>query len=345
MKNADDIICNKRYSEIFKKLVEVYVETGHPVGSRMLSKILDNPLSPATIRNVMADLEELGILYSDHISAGRRPTEKGWRIFVNGLIEASNISEIEKQALAAIKHKAIGQSIESILENTSDVLSKLSHCVSLVVTPTFNNRIKHIDFVLLSPGRVIVIIVNDCGLVENRLIGVPNEVSASILEQTTKYINTKFSGLTLEEIRNQVQKDIDFQKEGIDKIGQKIVADGLGFVALENSDRIIIRGQSHLVEKSNEIDTLNELLKKFDEQQTIKNILDKSILGQGVQIFIGAETKMFEMSGCSMIVSSYHDSKKNLIGALGIIGPSRLRYSRVIPLVDCTAKLLGSIMG
>lgn len=340
-----DMISNKRYTEIFKKLVEVYIETGQPVGSRTLSKILDNPLSPATIRNVMADLEDLGILCSDHASSGRKPTEKGWRFFVDGLIESCNITEIEKQALATLKEKAIGQSIESILENASEILSKLSNCVSLVVTPTFNKTVKHIEFVLLNPGRAIVVIVNDCGLVENRLIQIPNEISATVLEQTTRYINTRFSGLTLEEIRNQVQQNVDYRRNDINKIAEQLISNDLGFVALEESDKVIIKGQSNLIDKSNEIDKLKELLKKFDEQQTIKNILDQSILGQGVQIFIGAETKMFEMSGCSVVASSYHDSKKNLIGALGIIGPSRLRYSRIIPLVDYTAKMLGSIIG
>ena len=340
-----DIISNKRYTEIFKKLVEVYIETGQPVGSRTLSKILDKPLSPATIRNVMADLEDLDILCSDHVSSGRKPTEKGWRFFVDGLIESCNITEIEKQALHVIKEKAIGQSIENILETASEILSKLSNCVSLVITPTFNKVVKHIEFVLLSPGRAIVIIVNDCGLVENRLIQIPREISATILEQTTKYINTKFSGLTLEEIRKRVQQDVNYKRDNINKIAGQLISNDLGFVSLDESDKVIIKGQSNLIDKSNEIEKLKDLLRKFDEQQTIKNILDQSILGQGVQIFIGAETKMFEMSGCSIVASSYHDSKKNLIGALGIIGPSRLRYSRIIPLVDYTAKLLGSIIG
>ncbi len=340
-----DMITNKRYTEIFKKLVEVYIETGQPVGSRTLSKILDNPLSPATIRNVMSDLEDLGILCSDHVSSGRKPTEKGWRFFVDGLIESCNITEIEKQALSKIKENAIGQSIENILENASEILSKLSNCVSLVVTPTFNKIIKHIEFVLLNPGRAIVVIVNDCGLVENRLIQIPNEISATTLEQATKYINTRFSGLTLEEIRNEVQQDVEYRRDGINKIAEQLISKDLGFIAPEENDKVIIKGQSNLIDKSNEIDKLKELLSKFDEQQTIKNILDQSISGQGVQIFIGAETKMFEMTGCSIIASSYHDSKKNIIGALGIIGPSRLRYSRIIPLVDYTAKLLGSIIG
>lgn len=339
-----DISQNKRYIEIFKKLVEVYVETGHPVGSLMLSKMLDKPLSPATIRNVMADLEDLGILASDHVSSGRKPTDKGWRIFVDGLIESSNLSEIEKQTLSSIKSGITGQSLNSVLETAGDVLSKLSNCVSLIVTPTMDTAIRHIEFILLSPGRAIVVIISDGGQVENRLIEIPCNVSVSILNQISKYINTRFSGLTLEEIRLKVQEEMDCQKEGIDRIGKQIVANGLGFLSLDNSDRVIVRGHSNLVEQSNEIEVLNGLLKKFDEQQTIKQILEQSTNAQGVKIFIGAETKMFEMTGCSMIVSGYKNAKKNLIGALGVVGPSRLRYSRIIPLVDYTAKLLGSIL-
>ncbi len=339
-----DITENKRYKEIFRKLVEVYVETGHPVGSLMLSRNLDTPLSPATIRNVMADLEDLGILSSDHVSSGRKPTDKGWRLFVDGLIEASNLSEIEKQSLSAIKDGIIGQNINSVLETAGDILSKLSNCVSLIVTPTVDSVIRHIEFVLLSPGRAIVVIVSCNGQVENRLIEVPSDISASVLEQVTKYINTKFTGLNINKIRKKLQDELNCQKEGIDRIGKKIVADGLGFLAIENTDRIIVKGQSNLIEKSNEIEQLNALLKRFDEQKTMKNILDKSADAQGVKIFIGAETKMFEMSGCSMIVSGYKNNKKNIIGALGVVGPKRLRYSRIIPLVDYTAKLLGSIL-
>lgn len=336
---------NKRYTDILKKLVEVYIETGAPVGSRTLSKALDNTLSPATIRNVMADLEDWGILCSNHASSGRKPTDKGWRIFVDGLIESDNLQDIEKQILLNIKKNAIGRSIESILETASDTLSKLSHCVSLVAMPTFSQVIKHIEFILLSPGKAIVILVNDCGLVENRLIDLPNYISSSVLEQVTRYINTKFIGMTLNDIKEKIQKDVDYQKEGIDKIAKGIVEKGLGFISTENNDKLIIKGQSNLINKPDELSILQDLLKKVDEQQTIQDILEKSIAGTGVKIFIGAETSEFELAGCSMIVSSYNNSKKSLVGALGVIGPTRLRYSRIIPLVDYTAKLISSLIG
>jgi heat-inducible transcriptional repressor len=242
-----DISCNKRYIEIFKKLVDIYVETGEAVGSRSLSKVLPNPLSPATIRNVMADLEDLGILYSEHSSSGRKPTEKGWRFFVNTLIETSDIPAIEKKAISDIAKNAIGESIESIMEKTTDVFSGLSNCVSLIMTPTVNLSVKYIDFALLSPGRAIVVIVNENGVVENRLIEVPIDVSWSELNQVSRYINTKLTGATLEEIRNKIQDELDFQKEGIDKLTKEIVEKGLGFMVTENSNHVIIKGQSTLV--------------------------------------------------------------------------------------------------
>ena len=339
-----DISSNKRYVEIFKKLVEVYVETGEAVGSRALSKILENPLSPATIRNVMSDLEDLGILCSEHTSSGRKPTEKGWRFFVNTLVESADLSKIEMEELTNITKNAVGKSVESILEKATDVLSGLANCASLIRVPTVNSEVKHIDFILLSPGRAIVIIVNENGIVENRLIEVEPDVSVSVLEKATRYINTKLVGATLNEIRKKLQTELDFQKEGLDKITKEIVEQGLGFVSNENNNKLIIKGQSNLVSKAGEILDLEDLLKKFDEKKTLKDILDKSIIGQGVQIFIGAETKMFGMSGCSMIISPYQNKKKSLVGAIGVIGPSRMSYSRVITLVDYTAKLLGNIV-
>ncbi|MDR3224474.1 MAG: heat-inducible transcriptional repressor HrcA [Holosporales bacterium] len=340
-----DISGNKRHIEIFKKLVEIYVETGEAVGSRSLSKVLPVPLSPATIRNVMSDLEELGILCSDHSSAGRKPTEKGWRFFVNTLVETSDISVIEKEVLSNVAKNPTGESVESILERTSTLLSELSHCVSLIMVPTINSLVKYIDFVLLSPGRAIVVIVNENGVVENRLIEVPVDVSSSELNQATRYINSKLAGSTLDDVRIQIQNEVDLQKEGIDKLTREIVANGLGFVINEgNSGNVIIKGHSNLVDKSNEISELQDLLRKFDEKKTLKSILDRSLDANGIQVFIGAETEMFEMSGCSMIVSPYQNTKKNMVGAIGVLGPSRMRYSRVITLVDYTAKLLGSIV-
>lgn len=342
--NEIDISANKRYVEIFKKLVDIYVETGEAVGSRSLSKVLETPLSPATIRNVMADLEELGILCSEHTSSGRKPTEKGWRFYVNTIVESADISNAEVEELAKITKNAVGKSVESILEKATDVLSDLANCASLIRVPTVNSEVRHIDFVLLSPGRAIVVIVNENGIVENRLIDVAQDVTSSVLEKATKYINTQLSGSSLNDIRTKLQNELDLQKEGLDKITKDIVKQGIGFVINENDNKVIVKGQSNLLSKAGEILDLEDLLRKLDEKKTLKDLLDKSVNGKGVQIFIGAETKMFEMAGCSLIISPYQNAKKSLVGAIGVIGPSRMSYSRVITLVDYTAKLLGNIV-
>ena len=343
-----DISKNERYVEIFKKLVEIYVETGEAVGSRTIANSLESNLSPATVRNVMADLEDLGILSSDHTSAGRKPTEKGWRFFVNTLVEAADASELEIMELENVTKNAKGKSLESILEQATGVLSELANCASLIRVPTVNSEVRHIDFVLLSPGRAIVVIVNENGVVENRLIEVAPAVSASVLEKATRYINTKLSGSSLKDVQKKLQNELECQKEGIEKIVKEVVEQGIGYITNEitddNENKIIVKGQTNLISKAGEISDLEELLWKLDEKKILKDLIDKSIEGQGIQIFIGAETKIFEMSGCSMIISPYQNAKKNIVGAIGVIGPSRMSYSRVITLVDYTAKLLGGIV-
>ncbi|MDR1476176.1 MAG: heat-inducible transcriptional repressor HrcA [Holosporales bacterium] len=339
-----DVSRNERYIEIFKKLVDIYIETGEPVGSRVISKTLSNPLSPATIRNVMSDLEDLGIICSEHTSSGRKPTEKGWRFFVNVLVEATDLSSIEREAFLELTKNSSGKSVESILETATDILSELSNCVSIIMTPTINAKIRHIDFVLLNPGRAIVVIVSENGIVENRLIEVQSNVSSNALEHATSYINSKLTGMTLDEIRNVIQDQVHCHEEGIDKLTQDIVGSGIGIIESNDRGDIIVKGRSNLVSNPGEINDLRNLLQKLDEKKTMRTILDQSIAGQGIQVFMGAETKPFEMFGCSIVASPYSGSNKNLIGAIGVLGPSRMQYGRVITLVDYTAKLLGSII-
>ncbi|MDR1034778.1 MAG: heat-inducible transcriptional repressor HrcA [Holosporales bacterium] len=339
-----DVSRNERCIEIFKRLVDIYIETGEPVGSRTISKTLSNRFSPATIRNVMSDLEDLGIIYSEHTSSGRKPTEKGLRFFVNTLVEAEDLSAMERKAFLELTKNARGKSVESILETATDILSELSNCVSIIMTPTRNSKIKHIDFVLLSPGRAIVIIVSENGVVENRLIEVPQDVSQGILERATRYINSKLTGMTLEEIGNSIQDQVRCHEDGVDELTQEIVGNGIEIIEAEDVGDVIIKGRSNLVSNVGEINDFRNLLQKLDEKKSVKNLLDQLVNGQGIQVFIGAETKSFEMFGCSIIAAPYSDNNKNLIGAIGVLGPSRMQYGRVITLVDYTAKLLGNII-
>ncbi|MDR1488740.1 MAG: heat-inducible transcriptional repressor HrcA [Holosporales bacterium] len=337
---------NKRYAEIFKELVDEYIETGEPVGSRTLSKRMDRVLSPATIRNVMSDLEDLGILYSEHTSSGRKPTERGWRYFVNSIIEISpaDLQAADIKAFSETEKSLSGRSVGTILDKASDILSYLSNYASIVITPTANDKIvRHIDFVLLSPGKALVIIVSHDGDIENRLIEVPTDISNSVLEMAAKYLNTKLCGLTLSGIRDTVYDELSVARDGLNFAANDIVKKGIGVWKIGDEfegDKIIVKGQSNLMSNIDEIKNLEVLFRKLDQKNTVKNLLDESIKGKGIQVFIGSENKAFDLEGCSMIISPYKNSEKKVIGAIGVIGPERMRYSRVIKLVDYTTKML-----
>jgi heat-inducible transcriptional repressor len=349
--SVDDFLDNKRYSEIFKELVDEYTETGQPVGSKTISKRLSNALSPATIRNVMAELENLGILCSEHTSSGRKPTEKGWRYFVNTFIEVSSDFQDEyARQIEQIEEGSQWKDTDSILEHISNMLSELSQCASVILTPTINDKvIQYIDFVLLSPGRALVVIIFDDGEVENRLIDIPREMSSSVLEMASRYLNTKLSGLTLSEIRDIIYDEFATQREGLDEAANDLIVKGIGMWAKNDSDnlddrRLIVHGRSNLLSELIEISNIKTLFRKLDEKVTIKNLLDECINAHGIQVFIGSENKDFNLEGCSMIVSPYSNSKNRVIGAMGVIGPARMHYNMLINLVDCTAKLLGKLM-
>jgi heat-inducible transcriptional repressor len=346
-----EFLDNKRYSEIFKELVDEYIETGQPVGSKTISKRMGSSLSSATIRNVMADLENLGILCSKHTSSGRKPTEKGWRYFVNTFIEISNdLQNAYAKHMEMIEKTSENRDISTILEQISNMLSELSNCASVILTPTINDKIvRFIEFVLLSPGKALVIIIFDNGEVENRLIEIARDISGCVLETASKYLNTRLSGFTLSEIRDIVHDEFISQKEGLDEAVNDLIMQGIGMWAKEDDNdtdnrRLIVQGLSNLLSEPSEIGNIKTLFSKLDEKITIKNLLDESINAQGIQVFIGSENKEFNLEGCSMIVSPYSNSKNRVIGAIGVIGPARMRYNTLINLVDCTAKLLGKLM-
>ncbi len=339
-----DFLSNKRYSQIFKELVEEYVETGEPVGSRTLSKRMDNSLSPATIRNVMADLEELGVLCSEHTSSGRKPTEKGWRYFVNTFIEVSSDFQDDY-----IKHMLdIGghddHNSAEVLEKISEMLSHLSSCASVILAPIMNCKIvRHIEFMLMSPEKALVIIVMDDGSVENRIICVPYNIKQYNLIRATNYLNTKICGMTLSEIKDFIDDAINTAKDGLNTTENEVIINGIEALS-DNNDKIIVKGYSHLLSNMEEIDNVKGLFDKLDEKQMIKSLLDEAIRGQGIKIFIGSESKIFDLAGCSMIVSPYSNSKKKIVGAIGVIGPERMRYNKLVNLIDCTARMLEKLI-
>lgn len=339
---------SERSREIFREIVDAYVATGEPVGSRTLSRRLSVSLSPATIRNVMADLEEAGLLYAPHTSAGRLPTEAGMRLFVDGLLEIGKLAEAERERIDAKCHTS-GKSLETLLSEALTTLSGLSRCAGLVLAPKTQVALKHIEFVPLGPGRALVVLVTDDGLVENRVLELPREVSPSALVEATNYLNARVVGRTLEEAKQHILDELETQRSQLDELTGKVVAAGVATWAGGNSNgQLIVRGQSHLLDDITALEDLERIRALFEALETkehLLRLLDLTHSAEGVQIFIGAQNELFKVAGCSMIVAPYHNSREQIVGAIGVIGPTRINYARIIPLVDYTAKVVGRLIG
>jgi heat-inducible transcriptional repressor len=338
---------SERSLQIFKELVDAYMETGEPIGSRTISRRIKNPLSPATIRNIMADLEDSGLLYAPHTSAGRLPTTDGLKFFVNGLLEIGDISCLERDKLDEMCKKA-GKSVSDMLEEATFMLSGLSRCAGLVMAPKTNLSLSHIEFVPLNSKKILVILVTQDGVVENRLIELNQEINNSTLVEITNYINSKVLGLTLDQAKHLIYEELETHKEKLDQLSTKIIKDGLGaWAGGEERSSLIVKGQSNLlqgVSEVNELEKIRELFEVLDKKEALNKLLEASVNAEGVQIFIGSENNLFNLSGCSVIVSPYKNDKNQIIGAIGVIGSSRMNYGRIIPLVDYTAKLIGKLM-
>jgi heat-inducible transcriptional repressor len=348
---------NARSRDIFRHVVEAFVETGEPIGSRAISKRLGSKrlaskrlgagLSPASIRNVMADLEELGLLYAPHISAGRLPTELGLRLFVDGLLEVGRLSPLERRR---IDHQleTQGVSVEQALEDATATLSGLSGCAGLVLAPKTESPLKHIEFVGLSPGRVLVVLVTESGTVENRVIHVAPGIPPSALVEAGNYLNARLVGRTLDEARKAVLDEIESQRGEIDGLTSRLVEAGLAVWAGDRREGILIlRGQAHLLEDINaleELEQVRSLFKALETKETLTRLLDLADCAEGVQIFIGSDSKLFNLAGLSMIVAPFHDSRQHILGAIGVIGPTRLNYARIIPMVDYTSQVIGRLV-
>jgi heat-inducible transcriptional repressor len=338
---------SERSREIFRQIVDAYVETGEPVGSRTLSRRLSVALSPATVRNVMSDLEEAGLLYAPHTSAGRVPTEEGMQLFVNGLLELGKLGDVERDRIDE-QCRTSGTSVESLLEEASSTLAGLSRCAGLVLAPKSHVALKHIEFVPLGASRALVVLVTDDGLVENRVLELPPEVPSSALVEAGNYLNSRLVGRTLEDARTQVLTDIEGKRVQLDELTQKVVAAGLATWAGGKGGQLIVRGQSHLLEDVTVLTDLDRIRALFDALETreqLLRLLDLTNHAEGVQIFVGAQNELFSVSGCSMIVAPYTNSADRIVGAIGVIGPTRMNYARIIPMVDYTAKVIGRLIG
>jgi heat-inducible transcriptional repressor len=339
---------NERSREIFRQIVESYLATGEPVGSRNLARILPMTLSPASVRNVMSDLEQLGLVYAPHISAGRLPTEVGLRFFVDALMQIGDLSETDRKTIEA---QVAGQSksFEEVLTEASGLLSGLSRAAGVVLTAKSNQRLKHIEFVRLEPERALVVLVAEDGQVENRVLNIPVGLPMSALIEAANYLNARVRGRTLAEVKSEIERRLKEGQAELDELTQKIVAAGLASWSGGERDerKLIVRGQAHLLEDLKALADLERVRLLFDDLETRREVIDllgRAEQAEGVRIFIGSENNLFSLSGSSTIVAPYHDASGQIVGVLGVIGPTRLNYARIVPMVDYTAKMVSKLL-
>ena len=344
------VALNERSREIFRQIVESYLATGEPLGSRNLSRILPMTLSPASVRNVMSDLEELGLIYAPHTSAGRLPTELGLRFFVDALMQVGDLSEADRQSIEAqVAGSRSGKSVENVLTEATQMLSGLTRSAGIVLTTKSNVRLKHIEFVRLEPERALVVLVAEDGQVENRVLNVPAGVPTSALVEASNFLNARIRGKTLADLRGEIEKAVTEGQAELDQLTQKIIATGLASWSGGESEerKLIVRGHANLLEDLHALDDLERVRSLFDALEAKRGVID--LLGRaeradGVRIFIGSENKLFSLSGSSTIVAPYRDSQGRIVGVIGVIGPTRLNYARVIPMVDYTARVVSRLL-
>lgn len=345
---------DRRSRDIFKVIVESYLETGDPLGSRTLSKHLSQlsvSLSPATIRNVMSDLEMMGLIFSPHTSAGRMPTNTGLRFFVDSFLEFGNLNSAERQEIQ-LKFSAgsSGQTLDNVLNEASQVLSGLSQSAGLVITAKNDMRLKHIEFISLEPTKALVVIVGENGAVENRIIELPPGVTVASLGEAANFLNANLNGKNIDEAKKELQVLHGALRSELNMLASKMVDQGVAVwagVTETDPGHLILSGQGNLIENlgaTEDLETIGQLFDEIEAKDGILDLLQLTEEGEGVRIFIGSENKLFSHSGSSVIVAPYHDANQRIVGALGIIGPTRLNYSRVVPMVDYTAKVVSRFL-
>ncbi len=343
---------DRRSREIFRQIVESYLGTGEPVGSRHISRKLPVSLSPASVRNVMADLESLGLIYAPHTSAGRLPTEVGLRFFVDALLEVGDLSvEERRQIEAQVKAVNPGRSVESLLADASQALSGLSRGAGVVLAGKMDIRLKHVEFIRIEPTRGLVVLVGEDGSVENRVIDLDPGTTPSALTEAGNYLNSHIRGRTLAEARGEMERRQREARAELDRLTGRLVDAGLASwadVTSGHPETLIVRGQANLLDDVTALEDLERVRLLFDDLETQRELirlLGHAEAGEGVRIFIGSENKLFSLSGSTLVVSPYRDSEQRVVGVLGVIGPTRLNYARIIPMVDYTAKVVGRLLG
>ena len=339
---------NNRSREVFRRVVEGYLTDGEPVGSRTLSREFSEDISAATIRNVMQDLEFLGLLGSPHTSAGRIPTQLGLRLFVDGILEVSEVDKNDRKKIDKIVSDETNQ-VEDILDDISTTLSGVTQGASLVLTPKREAPIKHVEFLPLSTSQALVVLVFADGHVENRLFKPPPGQTPSSMKEAANFLNALMEGNTLSEAKKLIKNEIDFRRQELDTLARDLVKSGLALWedTEERHERLIVKGRANLLNESSQQEDLDRIKNLFDDlerKRDIADFLELTEKGEGVRIFIGSENKLFSLTGSSLVVSPYMNSDRKIIGAVGVIGPTRLNYGRIVPVVDYTAQLVGKMI-
>ncbi|WP_380874125.1 heat-inducible transcription repressor HrcA [Sphingomonas sp. DBB INV C78] len=334
-----------RARDIFRVVVESYLDTGAPVGSRTISRLAGLNLSPASIRNVMQDLEELGLLAAPHTSAGRMPTESGLRLFVDGMMQAAEPSPEER---AAIEARISGGPVEDALTAASAVLSGLSSCAGIVLVPRREPVLRQFGFVPLSSQQALAVLVGADGSVENRVVELPPGMPPHLLAEAGNYVSSQLAGLTLREAEDKLRNEIGRGRTMLDAAAADLIARGLAIWSEDGAARpvLIVRGQANLIDPAAaaDLERVRQLLEELESKEEIARLLDSARAGQGMKIFIGSENKLFSLSGSSVIAAPYRGGDGRVVGVVGVIGPTRLNYARVVPMVDFTAQTLTRLM-
>jgi len=339
---------NDRSREVFRRVVESYLDTGAPMGSRTLTRSLSEQVSAATIRNVMQDLEYLGLLDSPHVSAGRVPTQLGLRMFVDGLLEVGDLASADRNRLDA----TLGDNDADValkLDRLGSALSGVTHGASLVLTPKHEAPIRHVEFVSLAPDRALVVLVFADGHVENRVFTPPPGQTPSSMREAANFLNALAEGKSVSELRRVMETEVRARRQEIDALARELIESGSAMWENEGdrTERLIVRGRSHLLDSGPETEELDRIRNLFDDlerKRDIAEFLELTDQGDGVRIFIGSENKLFSLSGSSLVVSPYMNADRKIIGAVGVIGPTRLNYGRIVPIVDYTAQLVGKLI-
>ncbi len=339
---------NDRSREVFRRVVESYLASGDPVGSRTLTRDMSEKVSAATIRNVMQDLEYLGLLDSPHISAGRVPTQDGLRMFVDGLLEVGDLQSGDRRTIDATMGSN-SQDVAGVLDRVGKALSGVTQGASLVLAPKHEAPIKHIEFVSLAQDRALVVLVFADGHVENRIFTPPPGQTPSSMREAANFLNALIEGKTLSDLQNSISRQISERRREIDSLARDLIDSGLAVWDGEGDsyERLIVRGRANLLAseaEDNDLERIKTLFDDLERKRDIAEFLELTDEGEGVRIFIGSENKLFSLSGSSLVVSPYMNADRKIVGAVGVIGPTRLNYGRIVPIVDYTAQLVGKLI-